>query len=202
MTRVCGLVLVCCALGCGPRILSQEDGPVADDMEDSGGEVTETMLGGDTDTGKGEGDGDGDGDDGDGDTTGDGDGGPPGDSGGDTKGDGDGDTTGDGDGDTTGDGDGDTTGDPYDPASCKPPAVVVPIPDIGGTTCSAPCMSDVDCPPAPAAGTVSLCALILDMGMLATNCALICDPAETACPIGSSCKVIPEQMDVGVCTYP
>jgi hypothetical protein len=180
------------------------------------------------DTGDGDGD---DSGDGDGDTTpGDGDGdGDQGDGDGD-QGDGDGDDTGcpvgefgcpcdngqcvqglscvngtcqlgggdgDGDGDSSGDGD----GDPWDPNTCVEPSIPVTINGITGDVCSAPCAVDADCPPGPV-GTNPACALILDMAVDPTNCALVCDPLNDACPVGASCKEIVDQPGVGICTYP
>jgi hypothetical protein len=190
---------------------------------DSAEEESESGDGdGDGDT---TGDGDGDGDtngDGDGDTNGDGDGDP-------SAGDGDGDDScppgefgcpcingqcapgltcqgdntcglggGDGDGDnSTGDGD----GDPWDPDACVDPSIPVTINGIEGSLCSAPCAVDGDCPAGPP-GTQPACALILDMAVDPTNCALICDPVNDTCPVGSSCKDVPNQPGVGICTYP
>jgi hypothetical protein len=181
---------------------------------------------GDGTTGDGDGDGDTAGDgDGDGDTAGDGDGDTAGD------GDGDGDTGcplgefgcpcdngqcapglscgldnvcglggGDGDGDPSGDGDGDPA-DPWDPATCVMPSVPVMITGLAGEMCSAPCVDDVDCPAGPA-GTSPACALIFDMDVDPSQCALICDPLNDACSAGASCKAIPDQPDIGICTYP
>jgi hypothetical protein len=190
-------------------------------MEEEGtGDTT-----GDGDPGDGDGDtgpGDGDGDTGPGDGDGDGDTGPG-------DGDGDGDTncppgafgcpcdngqcdpglacemgecalpSGDGDGDTGTTGDGD--GDPWDPATCAMPSVEVSITDLEGSLCSAPCTVDADCPAGPV-GTNPACALIFDGDVDPSQCALICDPLNDACSPGSSCKAIPDQPDVGICTYP
>jgi hypothetical protein len=105
---------------------------------------------------------------------------------------------GDGDGDpSTGDGD----GDPWDPNNCVMPSVPVTITGLTGEMCSAPCTSDADCPPGPV-GTQPACALIFDMDVDPSQCALICDPLNDACPVGASCKTVPDQPDVGICTYP
>jgi hypothetical protein len=110
--------------------------------------------------------------------------------------------TGEGDGDP-GDGDGDTgdgDADPYDPHTCTSPSQLLGYPGIRGAFCSAPCMVDDDCPPGPA-GTDASCALA-DDGPNAELCVLICDPANDACPNASSCAVIPENPDTGLCAYP
>jgi hypothetical protein len=97
---------------------------------------------------------------------------------------------------TTGNGD-----DPWDPATCVMPSVEVSITDIEGSLCSAPCVTDADCPDGPV-GTQPACALILDMDVDPSQCALICDPLNDTCSPGSSCKAVPNQPDVGICTYP
>jgi hypothetical protein len=104
---------------------------------------------------------------------------------------------GDGDGDPTTGGD----GDPWDPNTCMDPSVPVTITGITGEVCSAPCAVDGDCPAGPV-GTTPACALILDMAVDPTNCALICDPANDTCSVGASCKDVPMQPGVGICTYP
>jgi hypothetical protein len=104
---------------------------------------------------------------------------------------------GDGDGDPTGDGD----GDPWDPNTCMEPSIPVTINGLTGDVCSPPCSVDADCPPGPV-GTNPQCALILDMAMDPSNCALVCDPVNDGCPVGASCKEIVDQPGVGICTYP
>jgi hypothetical protein len=104
---------------------------------------------------------------------------------------------GDGDGDPTGDGD----GDPWDPATCMMPSVPVTITGITGDACSAPCVTDADCPPGPP-GTDPACALIFDMDVDPSQCALICDPLNDTCSVGASCKALPNDPDFGICTYP
>jgi hypothetical protein len=116
-------------------------------------------------------------------------------------GDGDGDTgDGDGDGDT-GDGDGDTgNADPYDPHACRDPSKVQGYPGLEGAFCSPPCTVNEDCPPGPAETDAS-CALA-DDGPNAELCVLICDPINDTCPNDSTCTVLPENPDTGLCTYP
>jgi hypothetical protein len=107
---------------------------------------------------------------------------------------------GDGDGDpsTTGDGDGDA----WDPNACAMPSQVVAVTDIDGEFCSAPCVADGDCPVGPV-GTDPACLLLLDPNDVdPSGCVLICDPANDTCPVGASCKDVPNQPGVGVCTYP
>jgi hypothetical protein len=105
---------------------------------------------------------------------------------------------GDGDGDPTGDGD----GDPWDPSTCVMPSIIAGVADIMGEFCSAPCVADLDCPPGPV-GTDAACLLLLDpMDVDPSGCVLICDPVSDACPAGSSCKDVPDQPGIGVCTYP
>jgi hypothetical protein len=107
---------------------------------------------------------------------------------------------GDGDGDpTTGDGDGD--GDPYNPAGCMMPSTLVGVNGLEGELCSPPCVADNDCPAGPV-GTNGACALILDGAMNPSNCVLVCDPLNDACPPGSTCKDVPDQPGLGLCTYP
>ena len=91
--------------------------------------------------------------------------------------------------------------DPWDPNTCAPPSEVVSITDIEGSLCSAPCVSDIDCPAGPVA-TTPACALILEGAMDPTNCALICDRLNDTCSPGSTCKAVPNQPGVGICTYP
>lgn len=109
---------------------------------------------------------------------------------------------GDGDGDpTTGD---PTTGggnDPWDPNNCGAPSMLVSITDIEGSLCSAPCASDIDCPAGPG-GTNPACALVLEGAMDPNQCALLCDPLSDTCSPGATCKDVPGQPGLGICTYP
>jgi hypothetical protein len=110
-------------------------------------------------------------------------------------------TLGGGDGD--GDGDGDTGGDcnTYDPMMCAPPGALLMVGDIEGNFCSCPCATNADCPMGPQ-GTTGACALST-MGGEPEFCALVCTPGGMdVCPAGSSCKDVPNQMGVGLCTYP
>jgi hypothetical protein len=107
---------------------------------------------------------------------------------------------GDGDGDPS-TGDGDPGDDPWNPETCMRPSVALGVGGIEGAFCSAPCTDDTDCPAAPPQ-TFAACALITMDGGDPEFCALVCMPGSTGCPSGSTCKEIPNQPDVGLCTYP
>jgi hypothetical protein len=107
-----------------------------------------------------------------------------------------------------GDGDGDpttTTGggaDPWDPNMCVMPSIPVSITGITGDLCSAPCVADLDCPAGPV-GSDPACLLVLDGMVDPDHCVLICVPGNNnTCFPGSTCKDVPMQPGVGVCTYP
>jgi hypothetical protein len=107
---------------------------------------------------------------------------------------------GDGDGDPS-TGDGDPAPSPWNPATCEPPAVPIEVGGIAGAFCSMPCVDDIDCQAAPP-GTQAACALLTMEGADPEFCALICSPTSDACPAGSSCKEVPGQPRIGLCTYP
>jgi hypothetical protein len=118
-------------------------------------------------------------------------------------------TQGDGDGDDTsttatgdGDGDGDTGGecDTYDPMLCMLPGQLLMVMGIEGNFCACPCAANEDCPMGPP-NTNGACALSTDGGT-PEYCALVCMPGSMDCPAGSTCKDVPMQMGVGLCTYP
>jgi hypothetical protein len=110
-----------------------------------------------------------------------------------------------------GDGDGDGDGDPggecntYDPNMCAPPGALLMVADVEGNFCSCPCATNEDCPMGPA-GTTPGCVLGMMGGMTPNLCGLICTPAmgmmDDDCPEGSTCKEVPSQPGVGLCTYP
>ena len=106
-----------------------------------------------------------------------------------------------------GDGDGDpgtdTNGaeDPWDPGTCAPPSQSLMLGGVEGTFCGAPCVSSADCPAAPP-NTQGQCAIITMEGGDPEFCALVCTPGSEDCPTGSTCKDVPNQMGVGLCTYP
>jgi hypothetical protein len=109
-------------------------------------------------------------------------------------------------GDPTGDPTGEpttTTGgtaEPYDPNACEAPSEILHVELLDGSFCSAPCIADDECPEGPF-GTTQACSISTD-GDEPNFCALICDPTDAACPMGSSCKEIPQQAGFGLCTYP
>ena len=128
------------------------------------------------------------------------------------SGDGDGDPTGDGDGDPgdgdpSGDGDGDPMGgDPYNLMGCMAPSQALTLMGVEGAWCAPPCMANnADCPAGPQ-GTMAVCGIVSpsapDM-MMPDSCVLLCDMMNDACPTGSTCKEVPDQMQpLFVCTYP
>jgi hypothetical protein len=73
---------------------------------------------------------------------------------------------------------------------------------VPGDYCMCPCRVDADCPIGPP-GTVGACVVALDMAEPPdpSGCALICDQEMDTCPLGSTCKFLPDH-GVGVCTYP
>jgi hypothetical protein len=73
---------------------------------------------------------------------------------------------------------------------------------IEGNFCSAKCDAMTKCPAADVAAMPN-CALTMGMAMEPTNCVLVCPPGDdTACPQGMTCKAVPMQVGVGVCTAP
>jgi hypothetical protein len=112
-------------------------------------------------------------------------------------------TLGGGDGDGDGDGDPTTGGgaDPWNPNMCAMPSIPVTITGITGETCSAPCAADPDCPAGPV-GTTPSCLLVLEGMMDPDHCVLVCTPGNDTCSAGATCKDVPNQPGVGVCTYP
>jgi hypothetical protein len=113
-------------------------------------------------------------------------------------------TTGDPTGDPTDTGDPTTTtggtAEPYDPAGCEAPSEILHVEMLDGEFCAAPCIGDDECPEGPP-GTTQACSISTD-GEAPNFCGLICDPTDSACPEGSSCKEIPQQAGFGLCTYP
>ncbi|KIG19343.1 hypothetical protein DB30_03899 [Enhygromyxa salina] len=108
-------------------------------------------------------------------------------------------------GDPTGDptGNPSTTGgtaEPYDPEACEAPSEILSVEKIAGDFCSAPCVDSEECPSGPP-GTTPACAIATE-GAVPNFCALICTPESEDCPAGSTCKVIPQQPNTGLCTYP
>lgn len=96
----------------------------------------------------------------------------------------------------------DTGGDDaWDPNNCQPPSQPLMVGEIEGAFCSAPCTDSVDCPAGPP-GTNPQCALVTMEGGDPEFCALVCMPGMDACPAGSTCKDVPNQPGVGLCTYP
>lgn len=92
--------------------------------------------------------------------------------------------------------------DPWDPNTCAPPAQPLMVGGIDGAFCSNPCMADVDCPAGPV-GTTPACALSVEMGADPSFCALVCPfGMAEVCPGGATCKEVPGQPGVGLCTYP
>ncbi len=73
---------------------------------------------------------------------------------------------------------------------------------IDGSFCSPKC-DGMSCP-AFDGGAMELCVLVHAPRMNPTNCALICDPdgGGNQCPVGETCKQIPMQEGVGLCTAP
>jgi hypothetical protein len=89
----------------------------------------------------------------------------------------------------------------WDPAMCTDGAIPIGVQGIEGGFCACTCASDADCPVADP-GTQSGC--VLSDGMGGMFCALICDPANDACPAGSTCKDLmdPNNPGLGLCTFP
>lgn len=103
---------------------------------------------------------------------------------------------------TTGETTGNPGDDPWDPNVCQPPAQPLMVGGIDGAFCSAPCTGDVDCPAGPV-GTTPACALTVEMGADPSFCALVCPfGMAEVCPAGATCKEVPNQPGVGLCTYP
>jgi hypothetical protein len=90
--------------------------------------------------------------------------------------------------------------EPYDPASCEAPSEILHVELLDGEFCATPCIADDECPEGPP-GTTQACSISTD-GEAPNFCGLICDPTDSACPEGSSCKEIPQQAGFGLCTYP
>ena len=188
MTYKPSIALACATLG----LVSMLGCPTIDDPFESLTSLTNLTMTMTTETGEGDGDpGDGDpgdGDPGDGDPTGDGDGDP-----------GDGDPSGDGDGDPMG-------GDPYNLMGCMAPSQALTLMGVEGAWCAPPCMANnADCPAGPQ-GTMAVCGIVSPMApdmMMPDSCVLLCDMMNDACPTGSTCKEVPDQMQpLFVCTYP
>ena len=75
---------------------------------------------------------------------------------------------------------------------------------LEGNFCAPKC-DGMACPPAPEGVTaMPQCALMGQGEMTATSCALICNPMGPAeqCGTGMSCKPVPMQAGVGLCTAP
>ncbi|WP_434426922.1 hypothetical protein [Nannocystis pusilla] len=74
---------------------------------------------------------------------------------------------------------------------------------IPGDVCAPACSAQVPCP-ASGAQAQAMCVLALDMAPDPTHCAVICDLAarDPGCPSGTSCKLVPGQPGIGVCTAP
>lgn len=72
---------------------------------------------------------------------------------------------------------------------------------IEGNFCSPKC-DGMMCPDANTAA-MPQCALSTEMAPQPTNCALICPAGkDEACPMGMTCKDVPMQMGIGLCTAP
>jgi hypothetical protein len=74
---------------------------------------------------------------------------------------------------------------------------------IEGNFC-APLCEGTSCPAMPdGVEAAPQCALTMPMQEKPTLCALVCDPmAMDECPEGQTCKQVPMQMGVGLCTAP
>lgn len=74
---------------------------------------------------------------------------------------------------------------------------------VPGDVCLPACSPQVPCPPSGARAE-AMCILALDRAQEPTHCVVICDLADRdpGCPSGTSCKFVPEQPGVGVCTAP
>jgi hypothetical protein len=105
-----------------------------------------------------------------------------------------------GGGDGDGDGDGDSECNSYDPMMCMG-GQVLSVMGIEGMFCGCPCTTNADCPMGPP-NTMGGCVLSAGGGMTPTNCGLICMSGSMDCPEGSTCKDVPNQPGVGLCTYP
>jgi len=111
---------------------------------------------------------------------------------------------GDGDGDPTTTTTGGAMNESWDPAECDPMSVIG-IMGIDGNFCTNICTGQgneaAECA-VPPAGTQAGC--VLSDGMGTMFCALICDPMNDTCPMGSSCKDLMDPMNpgLGLCTYP
>lgn len=94
--------------------------------------------------------------------------------------------------------------DLYDPEECEAPSDILEVEQVPGSFCSAPCVLDEDCPETNS--NADPACVIATMGDgIPNQCALLCYPepdADDPCPDGSSCKPIPQQPNLGVCTYP
>ena len=78
------------------------------------------------------------------------------------------------------------------------------ITGIDGSFC-APTCEGMDCPAVPAGVKAeAMCVLTQPMEMDPTLCALICNPKAmvSECPDGETCKQVPMQVGVGLCTAP
>ena len=83
---------------------------------------------------------------------------------------------------------------------CPAGSDCVSLMGVEGNFCSPQC-EGMMCP-AASGGAMAQCVLILEMGMDPTNCAAICNPMQDNCPAGTTCKDVPMQMGVGICTAP
>ena len=91
----------------------------------------------------------------------------------------------------------------YDPENCEAPSEILGVEQIEGEFCATPCTPETqedDCPGGPA-GTNASCS-ISTVGGVPNFCTLICVPDSESCPMGSTCKAIPQQPNTGICTYP
>jgi hypothetical protein len=77
------------------------------------------------------------------------------------------------------------------------------IDGIDGSFCAPDC-EGMGCPDVPAGVKAqAMCVLTEPMKDKPTLCALICNPmAKDECPQGETCKQVPMQMGVGLCTAP
>ena len=107
--------------------------------------------------------------------------------------------------DTTGGGGGE---DLYGPCMmANPPCAggqqCIMIDGIDGSFCAPDC-EGMGCPDVPAGVKAqAMCVLTEPMKDKPTLCALICNPmAKDECPQGETCKQVPMQMGVGLCTAP